>query len=113
MKVLWRLETGTVAAVQEELKPTRPLAYTTVMTVLERLERKGVATRKKRGRSYLYSPVLTRESAREAALGRLLTDFFSGSPDKLADFLGRRDRGRRPYAGAASAQARTIDSALL
>lgn len=115
MKRLWALGAGTVADVQGELKPFRPLAYTTIMTVLERLERKGVVTRKKKGRSYVYSPVLTRESARDAALGRLLADFFSNSPDKLADFLGRRDRSRRAFSNGATGAgpARSIDSVLL
>ena len=59
MKVLWRRDTATVADVQEELKPARPLAYTTVMTVLDRLARKGVVTRSLTGKAWLYSAALS------------------------------------------------------
>jgi predicted transcriptional regulator len=90
MKILWMLEDGTVGDVQENLKPRRPLAYTTVMTVLDRLTRKHVVTRRKQGRGYLYRPALSREVARELALERLLNDYFSDSPENLLAYVRRR-----------------------
>ena len=108
MKVLWSLETGTVAAVKERLDPRRPLAYTTVMTVLDRLARKGAVTRRKEGRGYLYKPAISSADAREVAIDRLLSDYFNNSVDKLADFL--RSSGQmhgRTTAGV------SMDSSLL
>jgi len=118
MKALWRLEDGTVADVKEQLDPFRPLAYTTVMTVLDRLARKGAVSRAKQGRGYLYKPAITSAQAREVAIERLLHDHFNDSPEKLAAFLLNQDRGEsRQTVGSRtmerSAAALTLDSALL
>ncbi|MCE1178070.1 MAG: BlaI/MecI/CopY family transcriptional regulator [Micrococcales bacterium] len=50
-----------VRQVQGRLGDARPLAYTTVMTVMTRLLDKGLLTRTKHGRAFLYAPVTTRE----------------------------------------------------
>jgi predicted transcriptional regulator len=110
MKVLWRRDAATVADVQEELKPARPLAYTTVMTVLDRLARKGAADRDKQGRGYLYRPAVSEQEVCELALERLLDDFFSRSPQKLLQYVQERRLGARTYNGNGSPH---LDSALL
>ena len=114
MKVLWNLEDATVGEVQEELQPGRPLAYTTVMTVLDRLTRKHVVTRRKQGRGYHYRPALSREVARELALDRLINDYFSDSPERLLAYVHRR-HGSQPVTTAARplAVAEQLDSSLL
>ena len=57
MVLLWRAgEPLTVADVQELLARDRDLAYTTVMTVLDRLAKKGLARRERRGRAWCYEP---------------------------------------------------------
>ena len=59
LKILWSDDGElSVAEVQEAMKPYRPLAYTTVLTLLERLYRKGHVSRRKQGRGYSYRPVL-------------------------------------------------------
>ena len=111
MKVLWRRDEATVAEVQEELKPARPLAYTTVMTVLDRLARKGAADRDKQGRGYLYRPAVSKQEVRELAFERLLDDFFSRSPEKLLEYVQeRRIVESQAYNGNGSPH---LDSALL
>jgi predicted transcriptional regulator len=110
MKVLWRRDAATVADVQEELKPARPLAYTTVMTVLDRLSRKGAADRDKQGRGYLYRPAVSEQEVCELAFERLLDDFFSRSPQKLLQYVQERRLAGQSYNGAGSPQ---LDSALL
>ena len=110
MKVLWRREAATVADVQEELKPARPLAYTTVMTVLDRLARKGAADRDKQGRGYLYRPVVSEQEVCELAFDRLLDDFFSRSPQKLLQYVQERRLESQAYNGNGSPH---LDSALL
>lgn len=87
MKALWALGEATVEDIRARLLPTRPLAYTTVMTVMDRLARKGVAERRKRGRAHLYSSAVAEEAVREHALGRLVENFFGGSREKLRDHL--------------------------
>jgi len=61
LKILWTLGEANVKDVRQALTERRNLAYTTVMTVLDRLARKGRVARRKVGRSFMYEPVLSRE----------------------------------------------------
>ena len=90
MKSLWEMENATVGQTQTHMRMTRSLAYTTVLTLLDRLAKKGAVRREKRGRSYVYSPVLTRDTALDVALDRLVHDFFEDSPAQLVDYLESR-----------------------
>ena len=87
LKALWALQEGNVRAVQELVARSRPLAYTTIMTVLDRLVRKGNLTRRKVGRAFVYSPEASRDSMRRAAVRELLDGFFDGSQAELLEFL--------------------------
>ncbi len=91
LRVLWKQPGASVAQVRAGLE--RPLAYTTVMTVLERLSAKGVVQRRKQGRAYAYSALLDRDAARHEAVARLLAGFFDGDRDALLSYLARL-RGR-------------------
>jgi BlaI family transcriptional regulator, penicillinase repressor len=82
MQVLWENGAGTVQAVQEKL-PGESLAYTTVQTMLNVLQRKGRVKRKLVGKAYEYRPVLSRERALREAAGDLLDRMFGGSVDAL------------------------------
>jgi BlaI family transcriptional regulator, penicillinase repressor len=83
MKVLWSRGHGTVHDVRAELFSRRPLAYTTVETLLQRLAQKGVLTREKSGRRHLYRPLMPAGLFRERAIERVVRDFFGGSRDQL------------------------------
>ncbi len=85
LKVLWRTPAASVAQVRAAL--ARPLAYTTVMTVLDRMSAKGVVARRKHGRAYLYSAALPREAARARAVQQLIADLFDNDPRALAQYL--------------------------
>ena len=87
MKALWRSGDLTVRAVHEQLKACRPLAYTTVLTVLDRLAQKGVVTRRKSGRAHLYHPIFTLAEAREKAVNHTLEHYFDGSRELLLEHL--------------------------
>lgn len=87
LKALWSLQEGNVKEVQRVVAQTRPLAYTTIMTVLDRLVRKGKLARRKEGRAFVYSPVTSRDSLRRVAIQELLDGFFDGSQDALLHFL--------------------------
>src|SRR5579862_4515529 len=82
LKVLWDLGEGTVHDVRRVLAE-RHLAYTTVMTVLDRLEKRGFTTRRKQGRGYVYTPKTSRETLRDIALAELIDTYFAGSRDNL------------------------------
>ena len=88
MKTIWTLGQGTVKQVHRDLASRRTLAYTTVLTVLDRLHRKGVVHRERMGKAHLYRPAYFEEDARRDALERLVRDFFGGSEHRLAHYLG-------------------------
>jgi len=87
MKVLWKYPGASVAQVRAGLP--RPLAYTTVMTVLDRMSAKGLVERQKNGRAYLYTAALDLETARRSAVGRLAARFFDNDPAALARYASR------------------------
>ncbi len=111
LKVLWSLGEGNVGLVREVLASNRSLAYTTVMTVLDRLVRRGALVRRKVGRSYVYTPVLSRETLRRRAVRELLDSFFSGSERELVAYLARLQGQPNGVPLAPSAEA--LDTTLL
>ena len=87
LKALWTLGEGDVKHVRELVAQSRPLAYTTIMTVLDRLVRKGMLARRKVGRAFVYVPQVARDTMRRAAVRELLEAFFEGSQEQLLEFL--------------------------
>lgn len=82
----------TVRQVHERLSRDRDLAYTTVMTVLDRLAKKGVVHQQRADRAYRYVPAQTREQMTAA----LMMDALGESPDRdaaLAYFVGQLPPG--------------------
>lgn len=88
MKALWALGDGTVHEIRARLLSERSLAYTTVLTLMDRLTRKGIVEREKRGRAHLYRPLVAEDQVRQQALARLVGDFFQGSQERLRQYLG-------------------------
>lgn len=87
LKVLWSLGNGTVHNVRTAFGAERSLKYTTVMTVLDRLTKRGAVSRKKIGRSFRYTPLLTPEALRVLALREFVDRYFNGSAQELAEYL--------------------------
>ncbi len=83
MEVLWRKERATVADVVESLPPP-PLTYSTVLTTLRTLERKGHVTHEEDGRAFVYRPSVQRSDAAKSAVRHVLDRFFASSPGALA-----------------------------
>jgi|SRR5215204_3558076 predicted transcriptional regulator len=90
LKALWVLGEANVRDVQAAL--ARQLAYTTVMTVLDRLARRGCVERRKVGRGFHYSAVLSRESVRRVAIEDLIDCYFDGSEESLRNYLHQADK---------------------
>ena len=82
MTVLWETGPANVQSVQARLT-ARNLAYTTVQTMLNVLERKGKVERRLKDRAYLYKPIVSRQNATSQAVGEMLDRFFGGSADSL------------------------------
>lgn len=111
LKVLWILGEGNVKDVREVLTRSRKLAYTTVMTVLDRLEKRGRVERRKHGRFFVYTPAVSRDTLRRLAVEGLVDDFFDGSEASLLEYLRTGDAS--PAGVDHSPIASTLDAALL
>ncbi|MHB1929521.1 MAG: BlaI/MecI/CopY family transcriptional regulator [Acidimicrobiales bacterium] len=84
MDRLWSAERPLpVRDVLEQLQGERPLAYTTVMTVMDNLHRKGWLTREMAGRAYLYRPA----ASREAYAAGLMSQAFNQADDPTATLI--------------------------
>ncbi|MCH6256050.1 BlaI/MecI/CopY family transcriptional regulator [Puniceicoccaceae bacterium K14] len=87
MQQLWKLESASIRELQESLPEKRRVEYTTVQTIVYRLEKKGAVTRtKKIGNAHIFEPLLSRRSA----VGSLVDDFlslFDGSAEPVMSHL--------------------------
>ncbi len=83
MKVLWDTAPATVQLVQQKLPADRPLAYTTVQTMLNVLHRKGKVKRALKDRAYEYRPTVNRVQAVRQTMGDIIDRLFGGSPESL------------------------------
>ncbi|MEW6127484.1 MAG: BlaI/MecI/CopY family transcriptional regulator [Acidobacteriota bacterium] len=87
MDALWELGSGSVREIQELLPPKKRPAYTTVQTIIYRLEEKGAVRRvKKIGNAHIFEPVVSKQSAYQRLVNDLL-DFFGGSARPLMAHL--------------------------
>lgn len=87
MRVLWQNGESTVAEVQELLGLDPPLAYSTVATVLSRMEKKGLVSHRAQDRQFYYSPLVTEGRAGQSIVGELVDRMFGGSPAELVNHL--------------------------
>jgi BlaI family transcriptional regulator, penicillinase repressor len=87
MTVLWRLGSGTVGEVLEELPADRRLAYTSVSTILRILEKKGVLESRKKGRGHLYVPRVDKTEYEAWSVQDLVARLFDGAPAALVRTL--------------------------
>ena len=117
MNTLWPIGQATVREIRDLLAPRRPRAYTTIMTIMDRLARKGVVERVKTGRAYVYRPRMTVDDARagdrsgpreffwrfEGSAGRAPERRCCGSPGggRSCERLERRRRAFGRAAGCA------------
>ena len=81
MQVLWDLGPANVQSVQEQLK--RPLAYTTVQTMLNILHRKGKVKRVLKERAYFYRPTVTHGQVVRQTVSDMVDRLFAGSAEDL------------------------------
>ena len=97
MEIMWQVEAASVRDVQERL-PRAP-AYTTVMTTLDRLFKKGFVNRVRRGRAFLYSAAHSRAEIEAEVAAGLLTGFLDEAGrarpllSNLVDAVAEKDGG--------------------
>jgi BlaI family penicillinase repressor len=84
MEIVWRRGEASVHDVLKELGPRKKLAYTTVLTVLQKLEKAGWLAHRNVGKSYIYTPTASREEAGAGSVRGFLKRVFEG--DAVAMF---------------------------
>ena len=89
MKVVWSLKRATVRQVYETLREARPIAYTTVMTMMRILEDKGYLKKTLVDRAHLYQPARPRQQVIGAMVRDFLDRVFDGAPDRLLVHLAK------------------------
>jgi|SRR6185437_1000142 len=87
MNVIWRLGACTVAAVQEDLRPQRDLAYSSVSTIIRILEQKGFVTSSKAGRGHVYSAAMPKHEYQALSLEHMVKEVFDETPSLLVQRL--------------------------
>ena len=109
LKVLWVRGNATVREIFEEMRPAPwrgELAYTTVLSLLQTMEQKGLVGHESAGKAYLYFPLAQRDTTFRSLAGSFLDQVFDGAlgeyvagPPVQAAFAGRvgadRDDDRR------------------
>jgi predicted transcriptional regulator len=92
MKILWQRSEATVVEIQQALRATRPLAATTIATLLSRLEKRGLVTYRSEGRQYVYRAVLQERDARQHALLEVTWGLFAGDvPTMVSQLLSSHE----------------------
>lgn len=87
MSVMWRLGEATVRDVQSAIDRDEPPAYTTVQTIVQRLEQKGAVRRtRKSGNALYFEPAITRRSVYRRLVDELL-DLIGGSQPLVAHLV--------------------------
>lgn len=109
MKAVWRRHPITVKDVQVAIHPARPLAYTTVMTVMHRLYLKGFLQRTLKSKAHYYEPAVEFSDVRDAAVSGVIDHFFRGSRDEFLQFLGND----HPVSQEVRSPAVSLDETLL
>ena len=112
MKAVWDRSPITVRDVQMAIRPDRHLAYTTVMTIMDRLFHKGFLNRRLETRTHFYEPAISYADVRDDALNTLLENFFGGSPQKLRGFLDTNEDEPRVHTPPQSMR-NSLDEELL
>lgn len=88
---VWELGEASVSDVRERILEKRKVAYTTIMTVMKNLADKGYLKYKKRGISYIYSPLKKPEDVRYNLVDRLVDNVFHGSAKDLVQALVKNE----------------------
>jgi len=87
LRILWTRGEATVLDIWETLHAERGLAQTTIATMLSRLERRGVVTRRAQARQYQYKAAVTEAEVQHSMVGELTERLFDGDVTALMQHL--------------------------
>ena len=87
MRVLWRQDETSVTDVAAALAGERGLKYTTVATLLTRLEKRGVVAQRREGRQLVYRALVSEPQVRRSMVAELIGTLFGGDAQELVAHL--------------------------
>ena len=87
LQIIWEHGPCTVREVMNLLKPKRPRAYTSVMSLMNVMAEKGLLNQKAKGRAFIYSAKVSRDKTQSSMLSDLLNRAFDGSANALVAHL--------------------------
>ena len=92
IEAVWELGEASVHQVRKELGRKKKLAYTTVLTAMQKLEKAGWLRHRTEGKVYIYSPTRTREQAGDKSVRKFLERMFDGDALLMFQHLMRQSR---------------------
>jgi len=92
IEIVWDLEQASVHQVREQLASTRKLAYTTVLTTMQKLEKASWLRHRAEGKSYVYEPTRTREEAGAKSVRGFVDRMFGGDAVLMFQHLMRESK---------------------
>ncbi len=92
MKVVWRTGPATVRDVYEVMLQRRRIAYTSVMTMMNVLERKGHLRKSAQDRAFVYEPTAPQQRVLSSMVGEFVDRVFNGSASPLLQHLFEDER---------------------
>jgi len=92
LKTIWARGQATVREVFQDLSEQRKIAYTTVLTMMGVLERKGYLTKEPGARAYIYSPAVPQEEMVRSMVDEFIGRVFNGSAQPLLVHLAGDER---------------------
>ena len=87
METVWDLGEATARQVQARINKRKRLAYTSILTIMRRLEKAGWLTHRRDGQTYVYRPAFTRKQERTRTLKRIIDLVFQGDSRLLFEHL--------------------------
>lgn len=101
MKTVWRRQECSIKEIQKELGRNRKRAYTTVATIVQRLQDKGLLKRTENDQAFLYSPKLSKQSYGKNLTQSFFKKFFNSFPDvamaSFAETIESLPKEKRDY----------------
>ena len=92
LRLVWQLDKATVQDVCDKLPAKRKIAYSTVQTLLRRLEKKGYVKHNINGKAHVFFPAVKREHVIKRSVGDFLDRLFGGDPVPLMQYLAEHDK---------------------
>lgn len=90
MQYLWKLKEGPVAAIIELMPEPKP-AYNTISTIIRILENKEFVSHRKKGKGYVYFPIIKKEDYSSQSLNKLMNNYFNGSFKNMVSFFVKKN----------------------